>query len=97
MRKPTVTKNLNPYEVNALLHNHTGKAAAELLGINYNTFCFFCRQNGLIVRRITDFELAEEIGTRTVKQIAAEHGMSIKTIYKRLSLMGICTKQDGQK
>ena len=70
---------------------------AEYLGITFSTLWKWGKRHNVIMARITDWEIAEEIWSKTPKQIAAEYNVSVDTVYRKLSKMGISTKQDGQR
>ncbi len=90
------TTSLNAFEIYEKQKTMSNKQIAAAFGVNLFTFYTWCYRHNVITKRLTDFEIAEEIGTKTVKEIAYEHNVSTITIYRRLSKMGICPKQPGQ-
>lgn len=91
------TNTINPYELQNQRKTKTVKELAIYYGVTTSTLERWAKRHNVILARVTDFEIAEEIWSKTPKQIAAEYKVSINTVYKKLSRMGICTKQDGQK
>ena len=88
---------VNACEVQQMRTTMKTSEIAEYYGITMSALYSYCYRHNLILLRITDWELAEEIGTKTVKEIAAEYNVSSKTIYSRLAKLGICPKQEGQR
>ncbi len=90
-------KDINPYKITQLRKTMTNQQIARLYNIAPSTFSQWCKRNNVITARITDWEVAEEIGTKTVKEIAYEYNVSASLLYNRLSKLGICARQPGQK
>lgn len=91
------TKTLTAFEYQRLRTTMTQAQIAELYGITLSSLWRWGKRHNVILARVTDYEIEEEIYTKTPKRIAAEYNISLKTVYYRLSKMGICTKQIGQK
>lgn len=97
MRTEYKTNTINPYELQNQRRTKTVKELAAFYGVTSSTLERWAKRHNIILARVTDWEIAEGIWEKTPKQLAAEYNVSIDTIYKRLSRMGICTKQDGQR
>lgn len=97
MRVESKTKNLTPFEYQKMRTTMTQAQIAELYGITLSALWRWGKRHNVILSRVTDWEIAEEIYTKTPKCIAAEYNISVKSVYYRLAKMGICTKQTGQK
>ena len=91
------SQNINPYEVQQLRKTMSVKAIAAHYNISERGFFWWAKRNNVILKRITDWEIAEGIWDKTPKELAYEYNVSLDTIYKHLKKMGICTKQNGQK
>lgn len=97
MRVEYKTNTINPYELQNQRRTKTVKELAFFYGVTPSTLERWAKRHNVILARVTDWEIAEGIWEKTPKQLAAEYNVSIDTIYKKLSRMGICTKQDGQR
>ena len=91
------TKMLTAFEYQRLRTTMTQTQIAELYGITMSSLWKWGKRHNVILSRVTDYEIAEEIYTKTPKRIAADYNVSVRTVYYRLSKMGICTKHIGQK
>ena len=96
-RIETKTKGISPYEVQLMRRTMNYKKIAEHYNMTASALCKWAQRHNIILSKVTDWEIAEEIGSKTPKQIAIEYGVHIATVYKKLARMGICTKQEGQK
>lgn len=96
-RTETKTKDLTAFEYQRMIRTMTQKQIAELYGITPSALWRWGKRHNVILTRITDWEIAEEIWEKTPKQLAYEYNMSLSAIYRRLKIMGICTKQPGQR
>ena len=90
MRKSYIT--LNPYQFQILRKEMTMKEIAMKYGYNYKALQAWCYRRGMDIKRITDWEIAEEIKTKTAKEIASEYNVKLKVVYYRLKKMGISPK-----
>ena len=97
MRTEYKTNLLTPYDYQEMRRTMTQTQIAERYGITLSALWKWGIRHNVILSRITDWEIAEEIWSKTPKQIAADYNVSVQTVYKKLSTMGICTKQDGQR
>lgn len=97
MRTEYKTKAINAYELQIQRKIMTVKEIAHFYGVATTTLQRWAKRHNVILARVTDFEIAEGIWDKTPKELAAEYNVSLKTVYRRLARMGICTKQDGQK
>ena len=95
MRKSYIT--LNPYQFQMLRKEMTMKEIALKYGYNYKALQAWCYRRGIDIKRITDWEIAEEIKTKTVKEIAYEYNVTVRVIYYRLKKLNINVKQRGGK
>ena len=86
------TNHLKPYEVQQLLTKMSGLKVAKIYGLQRNAFYKWCSKQNIIVQRITDYELKEEIKVKTPKEIAFEYGYTLNTVYKRLKKLGLNKK-----
>ena len=91
------TKTLTAFEYQKMRATMTQTQIAELYGITLSALWKWGIRHNVILARVTDYEIAEAISTKTPKRIAAEYNISVKSVYYRLSKMGICTKHIGQK
>lgn len=86
--------NLNAYTFRKLRREKGMKEIAKIFGYkSVNSLYYWCYRNNVETKRVTDFEIAEDIGEMTVKEIAYKYNVSIHAVYYRLFKMGICTKQ----
>ena len=95
MRKSYIM--LNPYQFQILRKEMTMKEIALKYGYNYKALQAWCYRRGMDIKRIADWEIAEEIKTKTVKEIAYEYNVSIQVIYYRLKKLNVNIKQRGIK
>ena len=96
-RTETKTRYISPYEVQQMRRTMSYKKIAEHYNMTASALWKWAHRHNIILSKVTDWEIAEEIWSKTPKQIAAEYNVSLDTVYKKLSKMGICTKQDGQR
>ena len=97
MRSEYKTNTINQFDVQQMRRTMTIKEIAAHYNITVGGLEYWARKHNVILQRVTDWEIAEGIWSKTPKQLAAEFNVSLDTIYSRLTRMGICTKQDGQK
>ena len=95
-RKETTTKNLNAYEVQQLRMTMTMSQLCQYYRITYDTLYRWAKRHNVIMARITDWEVAEGIGKKTVKELAYEYNVTERVIRYRLSKLGMCARQPGQ-
>ena len=74
----------------------TNQQIADFYGVTVKWLYTYLRRRCIDDARVTDWEVAEGIGTKTVKELAYEYNVSTRVIYYRLAKMGICPKQPGQ-
>ena len=91
------TKDIKPIEVQQMRLYMTEQQISEHYGITTGTLLRWAKRHNCILQRITDWELAEEIKTKTAKELAYEYNLTNAAIYYRLSKIGMRTKQPGQK
>jgi transposase len=85
---------LNAYTFQKLRREKGMKEIAKMFGYkSVNSLYYWCYRNNVETKRVTNWEVAEDIGEMTVKEIAYKYNVSIFAVYHRLSKMGICTKQ----
>lgn len=82
-----VTQALNPYEITQMRKTMSNHQIAAYYGLKYDTYMNWCRTNKIETRRIADWELLEEIETKTVKEIAFEYNVKIGYLYNRLRII----------
>jgi len=89
---------LNAYTFQKLRQEKTMKEIADLFGYgSVISLYWWCYRNAVEVKRITDWEIAEEIGKLSAKEIAYKYNISLSSVYYRLNKMGISPKQDRGK
>ena len=96
-RTETKTMHLKEIDVQQMRRTMSNQQIADFYGIKLNALYKWCYRHNVITIRLTDWELAEGIGTKTAKELAYEYHLTRKTIYNRLSKLGICPRQPGQK
>ena len=94
MRKSYIK--LNPYQFQILRKEMTMKEIAIQYGYNYKALQAWCSRRLLDTKRITDWELAEEIRIKTPKEISYEYNVSLKSIYYRLKKIGMNPKMQNK-
>ena len=97
MRTEYKTNNINPFEVQSMRRTKSVAEIAAFYGISIRGLEYWAKRHNFILQRVTDWEIAEGIWNKTPKQLAAEYNVSLNVIYYRLTKMGICAKQDGQR
>ena len=83
---------INPYKYYEMRRTYTVKEIAKMTGYTVNGLLRWCYRNGVETNRISDSDIAEEIKTKTAKEIASEYNVTIKVVYYRLEKMGISPK-----
>lgn len=97
MRPAWKTGKLNAVDITKMRRTMSNQQIADFYGVTKMAYFKWCYRHNVITSRVTDWELAEGIGTMTVKELAIEYNVQPALVYRRLAKMGICTKQDGQK
>ena len=97
MRPEYRTNKMTPYDVQNMRRTMTQQQICDYYGINITTLYRWGKRHNVDLKRLTDWEVAEGIGTKTPKELAYEYNVSLTAIYRRLKIMGICTKQPGQR
>lgn len=97
MRPEWKTGKLNEVDITRMRRTMSNQQIADFYGITRIALYKWCYRHNVITARLTNWELAEEIGTKTVKEIAYEYNVTTGLIYTRLAKMGICARQPGQK
>ena len=87
---------LNDYDIQQMRMTMTNQEIADHYGITRNYLYVYCRKRCITVFRVTDWEVAEGIGTKTVKELAYEYNVTESTIRHRLSKLGLSARQPGQ-
>lgn len=83
---------ITPYEFQSLRKTYTIREIAEMKGYTECGLLRWCYRNNVITRRVTDWEIAEEIKNKTPKEIASEYNVSLNVVYWSLKKMGINKK-----
>lgn len=83
---------INPYKFYELRKSYSNKEIARMTGYTDSGLSRWCKRNGVETNRITDSDIAEEIKTKTPKEIAFEYNVNLKLVYYRLKKMGISPK-----
>lgn len=83
---------INPYKYYEMRRIYTIKEIAKMTGYTVNGLLRWCYRNGVETNRISDSDIAEEIKTKTAKEIASEYNVTLKIVYYRLEKMGISPK-----
>lgn len=82
----------NAYQIQSMMYTMTTKQIAAFYGVTVNALCVWCCRHEISLIRLTDFELEEEIQTKTVKEIAFEYNIGIGAVYYKLKKLGISPK-----
>ena len=83
---------INPYKYYEMRRTYTVKEIAQMTGYTVNGLMRWCYRNGVETNRITDSDVAEEIKTKTAKEIASEYNVKLKVVYYKLKKLGISPK-----
>lgn len=97
MRSEFKTHNISPYEVQQLRRTMSLKEIAAIYNISTRGLQWWAQRHNVILKRVTDWEIAEGIQAKTPKELAYQYNVTTGTIYSRLKTMGISAKQNGQK
>ncbi|SEP82618.1 hypothetical protein SAMN04487977_101540 [Treponema bryantii] len=83
------TAHLKPVEVQQMICRMSAQQIADYYGLKKITFWKWCVRHQIIVQKITDWELEEDIKIKTPKEIAYEHNITVDTVYNRLKKLGL--------
>lgn len=76
---------INPYKFYNLRKVYSFREIAEMVGYTKDGLYHWCRRNGVEVKRVTDWEILEALkANKSVKEIAFEYNINVKTIYSRI-------------
>lgn len=93
----TKTKLIDIVELQQLRRTMTLVQLASYYNVTTSALWKWSQRHNVIMKRMTDDELAESIMTMTPKQIAIEYNVNLFSVYKRLKRMNINPKQKGQR
>lgn len=83
---------ITPYKYYTLRKNYELQEIANMVGYSYWGLYHWCKRNVVETRRLTDWEIAEEIRKKTPKEIAYEFNVSLDVVYYRLKKLKINPK-----
>lgn len=93
----TKTKLIDIVEFQQMRRTMSMIQCAKFYGVTVSALYKWGNRHNVILKRITDDEIAEGIMVMTPKELAAEYNVSLYLIYGHLKKMGISTKQKGQR
>lgn len=85
-------KDLNAYDIEMMRKTMTAKEIATVYKMTVNALYHWCRRNGTILQRATDWEIQEALETMNAKEIAFELNLTLPTVYRRIKQMGLNIK-----